>query len=120
VSKFIMLIYGNQEIWSEVTPETRNDIAAEYGTYTQGLIDSGAFLAGDPLYGVETAKTVSQGGVVTDGPFADVTEHLGGYYLVDAESIDAAVKMAADLPGVQRGIDRIEVRPIMPFPPEGA
>ncbi len=118
VSKFIMLIYGNQAIWDEVTPEDRNVIGAEYGAYTQGLIDSGAFLAGDPLYGVETAKTVSQGGVVTDGPFADVTEHLGGYYLVDVESIDAAVELAADLPGVRRGMDRIEVRPIMPFPPE--
>ena len=59
---------------------------------------------------------MSRGGVVTDGPFADVTEHLGGYYLVEVPTIEAACDWAAKLPGVERGIDRIEVRAIAPFP----
>jgi hypothetical protein len=115
MSRYIMLIYSDVERWAEADPEIMAGLHGEYATYTQGLIDSGAWLAGDPLEGVETAKTVSQGGVVTDGPFADITEHLGGYYIVEAESIDAATKLAAGLPGVDRGLDRIEVRPIMPF-----
>src|SRR4029077_4472982 len=87
----------------------------DYIRYAESLRDSGAWVAGDPLQGIETAKTVSKGGVVTDGPFADITEHLGGYYIVDVDSIETACGWAAKLPGVTRGIDRIEVRPLMDF-----
>ena len=66
-----------------MTAEEREAIHDDYVAYTQALVDSGAFVAGDPLEGADTAKTVSKGGVVTDGPFADVTEHLGGYYVVE-------------------------------------
>ncbi len=113
--KYILLINTDSARWGGVTPEEGSDIHREYSAYTQGLVDSGAFVAGDPLEGVDTAKTVSKGGVVTDGPFADVTEHLGGYYVVEVDSMDDAVKLAAGLPGVERGLDRIEVRPIAPF-----
>jgi hypothetical protein len=115
VPKYILLINTNAEKWSGITADEGGAIHAEYAAYTQGIIDSGAFVAGDPLEGVDTAKTVSKGGVVTDGPFADVTEHLGGYYVVDVASMDDAVKLAAALPGVERGFDRIEVRPIAAF-----
>jgi hypothetical protein len=113
--KYILLINTNAAKWSGVTPDEGGVIHDEYAAFTQAMVESGAFVAGDPLEGVETAKTVAKGGVVTDGPFADVTEHLGGYYVVEVDSMDDAVKLAAGLPGVERGLDRIEVRPIAPF-----
>ena len=117
--KYILLINTNAEKWSGISAEEGGAIHDEYASYTRALVESGAFVAGDPLEGVETAKTVSGGGVVTDGPFADVTEHLGGYYVVEVASMDDAVKLAAGLPGVKRGLDRIEVRPIAPFMMDG-
>ena len=118
--KYILLINTDTGKWSGITPEEGGVIHDEYAAYTQALVESGAFVAGDPLEGVETAKTVSKGGVVTDGPFADVTEHLGGYYVIEVASMDDAVKLAAGLPGVERGLDHIEVRPIAPFMTEDA
>jgi hypothetical protein len=116
MSKYILLIYGNPKRWATIDPAEQGAIGAEYGALSQELYDNGTFVAGDPLQGIETAKTVAKGGVVTDGPFADVTEHLGGYYVVDVGSMDDALKLAGRLPGVDRGYDRIEVRPIMDFP----
>ncbi len=113
--KYILLINSDTGKWDGIPTDERGEIHRDYATYTQGLIDSGAFVAGDPLESADTAKTVSKGGVVTDGPFADVTEHLGGYYVVEVDTIDDAVELAATLPGVERGLDRIEVRPIAPF-----
>jgi hypothetical protein len=55
---------------------------------------------------------------VTDGPFAEVAEHLGGFYIVDVDTMDDALEWAAKLPGVDRGLDRIEVRAVMVFPEE--
>ena len=55
---------------------------------------------------------------MTDGPFADVAEHLGGFYIIDVATMDEALEWAAKLPGVPRGLDRIEVRPVMVYPEE--
>jgi hypothetical protein len=115
MSNYILLIYTDVEKAAGVTPEEGGALHDEYVTYTQNLRSAGAWVAGDPLQGVETAKTVSKGGVITDGPFADITEHLGGYYLIDVDSIETACEWAAKLPGVARGLDRIEVRPLMEF-----
>jgi len=119
VPKYILLIHTDPSKTADVSADEWAAMHQDYATYTQAMVDSGAFVAGDPLEGVETAKSVTKGGVVTDGPFADVTEHLGGYYVVDVASIDDAVKLAAGLPGVDRGLDRIEVRPIAPFDIDG-
>jgi hypothetical protein len=117
VPKFMLLINTDvdamQANLASAAPDALN---AEYFTYTQELIDAGAMLGGDPLEGPETGRIVSPGGVVTDGPFADTAEVLGGYYLVELPSIDEAVAWAAKLPGVARGFDRIEVRPVRVLP----
>lgn len=112
---YMLLIYGDPEKWANFSPEPADALFQEYVAYTQALTDAGVLLAGDPLTAVEEAKTVSIGGVVTDGPFAEVTEHLGGYYLIDVPSIDEACEWAAKIPGVERDLDRIQVRAIAEF-----
>jgi hypothetical protein len=94
-------------------------MTAEYGTFTQSIIQSGHFKAGDGLQPSTTATTVRvrEGKVLTtDGPFAETREQLGGYYLVEAKDLDAAIAIAARIPGARNG--SVEVRPIMIYSPE--
>jgi hypothetical protein len=112
----MLLIYSEREAYAALSPETQAQINQDYFTYTQQIIDSGEFVAGDPLEGVETATTVRRRNgerTVTDGPYAETKEVLGGYYLVDVKDLDRALELAALLPGVQHEIDVIEVRPLM-------
>jgi hypothetical protein len=84
--------------------------------YTQELQDAGVMVGGDGLQGLDTAATVRvRGGetVVTDGPFAETKEMLGGYYLIDVDDLDAALGWAAKIPSV--GFGSVEVRPVMVF-----
>ena len=85
----------------------------EYGAFTQSIIQSGNFKAGDRLRNTDTATTVRvRDGktLTTDGPFAETREQLGGYYLIEAKDLDAALAIAARIPGARYG--SIEVRPI--------
>ncbi|HUG85819.1 MAG TPA: YciI family protein [Euzebya sp.] len=103
------------------------DAAPDEGTmkrwfdYTAELQASGDYVAGDALMPIQTATTVrNQDGetLTTDGPFAETKEVLGGYYIVDVEDLDAALKWAARCPGADYG--SIEVRPLVVFePPAG-
>jgi hypothetical protein len=88
----------------------------DYGAFTQSIIQSGAFKAGDALQPTSTATTVRvRDGktLTTDGPFAETREQLGGYYLVEARDLDAALEIAARIPGAKVG--SIEVRPILVY-----
>ena len=112
--QFMCLIYSKEN--SGPQPGTE-----EFGPFMQGYIDftekvkqDGKFVSGDALDAVATATTVSvrNGKVETmDGPFAETKEQLGGYYLLDCEDLDEALKYAAMIPTAEYG--RIEVRPIM-------
>ena len=85
-----------------------------YFAFTEALAKSGKLKSGDELQPVATAKTISVSGGkqhVVDGPFADTKESLGGYYLLEAESIEEALSWAAKCPGARYG--RIEVRPVV-------
>jgi hypothetical protein len=90
----------------------------EYMAFTQGIVDSGEFVAGDPLLGPETATTVQVrdgATTTTDGPFAEVKEHLAGYYIVDVADLDRAIALAAKIPDARTA--GIEVRPIRDMGP---
>lgn len=115
MSQYMLLIYTGAKRWEDVGEDEQNAIMGEYYAYNEALTNAGAMVAGEALQGVETARTVAQNDVVTDGPFAELTEHLGGYYVVDVDTMDQAVQWAGKLPGVPRGLDRVEVRPIMVF-----
>jgi hypothetical protein len=112
--QYLLLIYRNEAELGKMTPEDRQKMSAEYGSYTQSIIASGNFKAGDGLQPTTTATTVRvRDGktMTTDGPFAETREQLGGYYLVEAKDLDAAIGMAARIPGARDG--SIEVRPVM-------
>ena len=116
MSKFMLLIHQDGKRWSEADPAVTGSIHLEYIYYTKQLIDAGAMVAGDPLQGPESARIVSEGGVVTDGPFAETAEQLGGYYVIEVADEASAVDWAGRLPGVAKGLDRIEVRPVAVLP----
>jgi len=89
---------------------------AEYMAYSQDLKTRGAFLAGEGLKPITTAKTVRvRGGqsVKTDGPFAETKEQLGGFYMVDVKDLDEALALAAKIPDARTG--SVEVRPVMEY-----
>src|SRR5438445_1155138 len=111
--QYLLLIYRNEAKLINMTPEDRQKVSAEYGAYTQSIVQSGNFKAGDRLQPTSTATTVRvrEGKTLTtDGPFAETREQLGGYYLIEAKDLDAALAIAARIPGARFG--SIEVRPI--------
>ena len=111
--QYLLMIYRSEAELSRMDPAERKKMTAEYGAFTQSIIQSGHFKAGDGLQPTTTATTVRvrDGKVLTtDGPFAETREQLGGYYLVEAKDLDAALAIAARIPGARFG--SIEVRPI--------
>src|SRR5437763_6447648 len=119
--KYMLLIYSDPKGWASVSEAEQAALMGEYFAFTKAIVDSKERPAGDPLQGLETATTVRvrNGEVLaTDGPFAETKEVLGGYYIVDVPDLDRAPELAAQLPGVRRGWDSIEVRPLMELPPD--
>jgi hypothetical protein len=117
--KYILLIYTDEKHWTEASDAEKGVMMQEYGALTQGLKQSGAYYAGEPLAPIATATTVRvRNGRVqtTDGPFAETREQLGGFYSVEAKSLDEAIAIAARIPGARVGC--IEVRPVWTMPAE--
>ena len=111
--QYLLMIYRNEAEVGKMDAAARQKMMGDYGAFTQSIIQSGNFKAGDRLQPTTTATTVRvRDGktLTTDGPFAETREHLGGYYLVEARDLDAALGIAARIPGARYG--SIEVRPI--------
>ena len=112
--KYVLLIYGDEQAWSD--PE-RQACYQESTQLAHTLKSNGQFLTTSPLQSVSTATTVRvrEGKrLLTDGPFAETREQLGGYFLVEAKNLDEAIAIAARIPSVRLGT--IEVRPIVERP----
>src|SRR4051812_46502162 len=117
--QYLLLIYRNDAEYVKMDPAERKQMSAEYGAFTQSIIQSGHMKAGDGLQPTSTATTVrvrDGKALTTDGPFAETKEQLGGYYLIEARDLDEATKIAARIPGAGSGA--IEVRPVMELPPD--
>jgi hypothetical protein len=111
--QYLLMIYQNEAEYAKYPDALNGKMLAEYGTFTQSIIQSGNFKAGDRLQPTSTATTVRvRDGktLTTDGPFAETREQLGGYYIVEAKDLDAAIAIAARIPSARLG--SIEVRPI--------
>ena len=114
--QYIVLIYGNEKGWSSMAKEGIEQMYAEYRKYSEDLAKAGVIRGGSELKPTSTATTVRvRGGKrqVTDGPFAETKEQLGGFYLIDVPDLDAALKWAAQIPTAKTG--SIEVRPVVKF-----
>ncbi len=112
--KYMLLIYETERSWPDMPPAESKAIHDEYMAFTGDLKASGQFLAGDALQSVRTATTVRvrDGKVaVTDGPFAETREQLGGFYIIEAKDLDEATRLAQRIPAVRLG--SIEIRPVM-------
>jgi hypothetical protein len=112
--QYLLMIYRSEAELGKMGAPERKQMTADYGAFTQSIVQSGHFKAGDGLQPTTTATTVRvRDGktLTTDGPFAETREQLGGYYLVEAKDLDAALAIAARIPGAKTG--SIEVRPVM-------
>jgi hypothetical protein len=112
--EYLLLIYSSEADAKKVSAAEHGQIYQEYVTFTEDLTRSGKNKGSNPLEPIATATTVRvRNGktVVTDGPFAETKEQLGGYYLVEAKDLDEAISIAAKIPGAKHG--SIEVRPVM-------
>lgn len=110
----MLLIYCNESEWTE---SERQDCFKESTEYTHELHKQGKFVAASPLHPVATASCVRirEGKrLVTDGPFAETHEQLGGYFIVDAKDLDDALGIAARIPSARKGT--VEVRPLVELP----
>ncbi|MBR1131602.1 YciI family protein [Bradyrhizobium iriomotense] len=111
--QYLLMIYQNEVEYAKNDAATSQKMLAEYQAFTQAIVQSGNFKAGDRLRPTTTATTVRvRDGktLTTDGPFAETREQLGGYYLVEAKDLNAAIEIAARIPSARIG--SIEVRPI--------
>jgi len=114
--QYLCLIYGDENTWQGASEDEQNQVMAAYMAFTESIEKSGNMVAGNALQPTGTATTVRvRNGetLVTDGPFAETKEQLGGYYLIDAKDADEALAIAARIPGAQHG--SIEVRPVVVF-----
>lgn len=112
--RYMLLIHGDEKAWDALTPEQIAETMNAYYAYTDALQKSGKLVSGDELQPTNTAKLVrvdSGKTKVADGPYADIKEALGGYYLIEADSEADAIEWAAKCPGAAHGA--VEVRPVM-------
>jgi hypothetical protein len=112
--QYMLLIYNPPGDWESLPAEQRQQVHEAYGTFTEELQASGKMVAGDALQATSTATSIRvRDGetLTTDGPFAETKEVLGGYYLIDVDTLDEALDWAAKIPGAAYGT--IEVRPVV-------
>ena len=116
--RYLLIVFDDPGELARLSPTDQAQIMPDYRLFTESIRKTGHFRAGDPLEPVTTATTIRlRGGkrLVTDGPFAETKEHLVGYYLIDAEDLDAAIGIAERIPSARFGA--VEVRPVMRLDP---
>jgi hypothetical protein len=112
--KYMLLAYSNEQAWDE---REREQCYQDSAKFVHDLRAKGRDIVAAPLHPVATATSVrvrDGGRVVTDGPFAETREQLGGYFIVDAADLDEAIAIAGQIPSARVGT--IEIRPIIDIP----
>jgi hypothetical protein len=112
--KYLLLIYDDEKVFGKMSEGELGKFMGEYRQFSEQVRASGQYLAGSQLQPVSTATSVRvRDGkrLLTDGPFAETREQLGGYYLVEAKDLDEALAIAARVPSARTGT--IEVRPLV-------
>lgn len=112
--KYMLLIYHDEKRWNEIAESERQQIYGEFRKLREDLQSRGQFLDGSQLQPSTTATSIrvrNDKQLVTDGPFAETHEQLGGYFLIEAGNLDEATAIAARIPSARTGT--VEVRPLM-------
>ena len=119
--KYLLTLYGDESRWADRTPEEIGESMKAWDAYTKAAIDAGVHVGGEGLEPSATATTVrieeSGDHLVSDGPFAETKEQLGGYYLLDCKDLDDALAWAKRIP-MPGGA--VEVRPVMNYEAAGS
>jgi hypothetical protein len=118
--KYAFTIYGDESARESASPEQMQAVSQAYGELTQEMQEKGVMVAGEGLYPTQTATTVRVRGDernVTDGPFAETKEQLGGFYVLDVKNLDEAIDWASKIPGAQSG--SVEIRPVLVYDEAG-
>lgn len=111
--QYALLIYGNEQQEARQTPEERDAMNGEHLALAATLVRKGQMRAGEQLHPTSMATTVrTQNGKaqITDGPFAETAEHLGGFYIIDVADLDEAISYAKTINGT------VEIRPVVLMP----
>ena len=114
--RYLLLIYMDESTYASMSESELQADMAKWWEYTNALKEAGVSPGGEALQPTSTATTVREDGgkpLVTDGPFAETKEQLGGYYVLDVENLDAAIEWAHKCPAAQYGT--VELRPIQEF-----
>jgi hypothetical protein len=112
--RYMVLIYADEAGWDALSDEERAAQLEEYGTFSAWLREGDRYRAGDQLADTAQATTIRvRDGqtLVTDGPFAETKEQLGGYYIIECDHLDQAIEAASRVPSARTG--SVEVRPII-------
>lgn len=115
--KYMLLTYLNEKTWLEMTPEQQKREMDSCAPHVQKLMAQNKVLAGAPLHPTSTATTVryrDNKRLLTDGPFAETREQLGGYTIIEAKDLDEAIEIATGFVGTS-ALASLEVRPIVEF-----
>jgi hypothetical protein len=114
--KYMAIIYNDESLYANATPEDIGAIFAAHGEFGEAAGKAGVMLGGDGLQPVATATTVrvrDDERLLTDGPYAETKEQLGGFYLLECKDLDEALVWAARIPEAKTGA--VEVRPVMVY-----
>ena len=115
--KYLLMIYTNEKAWAELPAAERQQFYAEFAPLREQIVKNGNYVAAEKLQDSSTATTVrvrDGKALLTDGPFAETREQLGGYFLVDAPDLNAAITIASRIPAARKGT--VEVRPVIDIP----
>jgi hypothetical protein len=111
--KYILLIYGDEKVWTSMPSEEMQNVYAAHRAYGEAMTKAGVMRGGSELKPTATATSIrfSRGNSRTvDGPFAETKEQLGGYYVIEVDNLDQAIGWAQKMPGMVEGT--VEIRPL--------
>lgn len=112
MAKYAILIYEDEEAWSRGGQEAWDQAMQAHNRFAEQVTEKGGSIAGGEALQPTTAATSIRDDIVTDGPFAETKEALGGFYLIEARDLDHAIEIAKLCPATFGGV---EVRPVMEF-----
>jgi hypothetical protein len=119
--RYMLLLIGDEDQWENLSEQEVGEVMQAYEDYSRQVTESGAFVSGEPLQPSSTStqlRLVDGERVLTDGPFAETKEQLGGFYVLECKDLDEALDWAEKCPAAAAG-GTIEVRPVMAYDEAG-